>query len=144
MYSALKLSKIEVPRPLSHRPLRWSPGEQALRDAIRVDDDAIFETQREVDWMNGRTTSMCAKIDLWRFESQARSGVVDRSLPKLAISRTLRQWPELFSSQSGFMTVLRGNSSRDLFLFLARSSPASARRAHLVPIIAALKHIHDL
>jgi len=50
---------------------------------MRVEDDAFFETQREVDWMNGRTMSMCAKIDMWRFESQAQSGVVDRSLPKL-------------------------------------------------------------
>jgi hypothetical protein len=44
----------------------------------------------------------------------------------------------------GYITALRGNNSRNLFLFLARSSPASASRAHLVPIIAALKHIHDL
>jgi hypothetical protein len=87
---------------------------------------------------------MCAKIDTWRFEGPAQSGVVDRSLPKLAISLILRQWPDLFSSQSGYITALRGNSSRDLFLFLARSSPASARRAHLDPVIAALKHIHDL
>ncbi len=62
----------------------WSTPASAIEmeiwrlDETGVDDDAIFATKREGDWMTG------AKIESWRSQLQARSGVGDKTQQDLA------------------------------------------------------------